>query len=667
MIGIVRGARMKSHARPNYLSPPGLNSAAAMRVAMTTSRSVLSMRCVRNLPSPSWCTTPSRGAASHARSGSSSPPSGFRRAGPTRARRGRAHHGPIITCKFDTLSTADTTSHTLHMHMHVHVHCTCTCTCTCTRIHRSVHSPVSNSSCFAQVMTGVVFPAGGNKKVPSEADPAGGEAEELDDVSTYEDIGCTVCGSVDDADSPILLCDAHGCDSACHMACLRTVLARVPEGDWQCEACEEAAAPGVAGGAPAAHCLLSDTAARWKLRVSSVHCSAQLALCVGSLERSLRLHDLALARTQFRKGQRASFVRRGAMTMFEVQVIGRQIDVSTGHVDFLLESTVTAGPATCRVTLPKGAHQGKSIRCRWAGGIFKFKCPARAASCGTFDVTVSHSFSSANTFMRQSLSELATPELMCRVLQFELKHSSLAQQAADDQTQVCGVLKSLVMVLERGERRQRTKFYGQQSCTPHGHTPVEPASRRREGAGFQRGAGALLYQRYGRVASSRRGNIPTASAAQSPEPGLLCSQSRTLGSSPAMLINLTGDAYTRSSKPSGAGPGPIALATPVASACGSFGIQYPAGNGLGARHPSISNHAEPTPGAVSLLHSHSNSLPDGTTWSVATPVGQQRASPNGHAQIISAATGTATGCATTTGVWADTAQMMAMYQEVLAN
>ncbi len=50
---------------------------------------------------------------------------------------------------------------------------------------------------------------------------------------------CEVCGGTEAEDS-LLLCDA--CDSLWHLWCLTPPLAEVPEGEWYCGCCEEAAA-----------------------------------------------------------------------------------------------------------------------------------------------------------------------------------------------------------------------------------------------------------------------------------------------------------------------------------------------------------------------------------------------------------------------------------------
>lgn len=61
------------------------------------------------------------------------------------------------------------------------------------------------------------------------------EEEEADDDGRHS---CQVCG-LDFAPDRILLCD--GCDRGFHLHCLCPPLAEVPEGDWLCTSCSEAA------------------------------------------------------------------------------------------------------------------------------------------------------------------------------------------------------------------------------------------------------------------------------------------------------------------------------------------------------------------------------------------------------------------------------------------
>ena len=70
-----------------------------------------------------------------------------------------------------------------------------------------------------------------------------GDADAAKFYEQYEEpeaqVLCAVCHSGDDTESSndILLCDAPGCEAACHMKCLQPALDQVPVGDWWCSAC----------------------------------------------------------------------------------------------------------------------------------------------------------------------------------------------------------------------------------------------------------------------------------------------------------------------------------------------------------------------------------------------------------------------------------------------
>lgn len=61
----------------------------------------------------------------------------------------------------------------------------------------------------------------------------------FDEEAEEEETPCGVCGRDDDA-ATLLLCDAPGCNGACHVACAG--LPAVPDGDWLCARCADALA-----------------------------------------------------------------------------------------------------------------------------------------------------------------------------------------------------------------------------------------------------------------------------------------------------------------------------------------------------------------------------------------------------------------------------------------
>ena len=69
--------------------------------------------------------------------------------------------------------------------------------------------------------------------------------------------------------------------AAYHMACLRSPLAHVPEGEWFCEACEEKRAVG--GTREEAARMLPQESKRWLQRVLAVRCCSQLSMCAPEL------------------------------------------------------------------------------------------------------------------------------------------------------------------------------------------------------------------------------------------------------------------------------------------------------------------------------------------------------------------------------------------------
>ena len=52
---------------------------------------------------------------------------------------------------------------------------------------------------------------------------------------------CVWCGGNSGPGNCVLLCDTPGCNQAWHLACLEEPLDRVPEGNWFCPYCEDAA------------------------------------------------------------------------------------------------------------------------------------------------------------------------------------------------------------------------------------------------------------------------------------------------------------------------------------------------------------------------------------------------------------------------------------------
>ena len=77
----------------------------------------------------------------------------------------------------------------------------------------------------AEVETAVVQSTPEIVEVVAEAE-AEGEGE--------EETPCLVCGSCDDSEEIMLLCD--GCDKACHLSCAG--YKRAPKGDWFCIECK---------------------------------------------------------------------------------------------------------------------------------------------------------------------------------------------------------------------------------------------------------------------------------------------------------------------------------------------------------------------------------------------------------------------------------------------
>ncbi|CAL4994852.1 unnamed protein product [Urochloa decumbens] len=74
-------------------------------------------------------------------------------------------------------------------------------------------------------------------RLVAPAAPAAAPAPRVDDEATVcddDDVVCGTCGSGDYGEE-LLICD--GCDIGCHTYCLRTIVAKVPNGPWFCPDC----------------------------------------------------------------------------------------------------------------------------------------------------------------------------------------------------------------------------------------------------------------------------------------------------------------------------------------------------------------------------------------------------------------------------------------------
>ena len=79
----------------------------------------------------------------------------------------------------------------------------------------------------------------GQKRKGDDPEPASQDhANDNDDVVIDRDLMCSLCQSPED-DANMLVCD---CKRGFHIYCISPPLDAVPEGEWKCPICTEAAA-----------------------------------------------------------------------------------------------------------------------------------------------------------------------------------------------------------------------------------------------------------------------------------------------------------------------------------------------------------------------------------------------------------------------------------------
>ncbi len=266
---------------------------------------------------------------------------------------------------------------------------------------------------------------------------------------------CIVCGSSEDTHDAILLCDTPGCDSAAHLSCLRTPLAHVPEGDWHCELCaEDAAAPAAAAPVDDDEAsprwfrrVLPDCISRWRHRLSDVTNTTQLALAIGALEKSLRLDDVAAAAALARKGQRGGAASADAVSDRRLALAGGGGGGGGGgFYEYLLRVVSEAPPTVCQIIIPNDVKEGQLIKCNWAGGAFKVRVPPGAAAGTKINVKVGHETAPA-TSAWTPLPRLATPILICKVLEFECRLEIEARRDLHERLEVQQVINLMIIAL----------------------------------------------------------------------------------------------------------------------------------------------------------------------------------------------------------------------------
>lgn len=282
---------------------------------------------------------------------------------------------------------------------------------------------------------------------------------------------CEVCGSADDSEK-LLLCDTEGCDTAWHLDCLSVPLDAVPAGDWFCERCHERAIAG--GELKAAHGLLVDNMSRWRCRLGSVRCCAQLSLSVGALERALRLEELGQAGSRVRKFKH----RPQVLEASRPTVVDRRVG-SDGFLELL--ATDEGRNDTCSLVIPQDAKPGDKIVCTVSFGSVSIVVPEGAVPGQVVQASVPPRSDAAlrKTSRWMGLVAFESVAHMSKLLHFELQVDREMRREERDREEIKGVVNSLICQLEKWEQRHIQMMQFQQERSQRHELELERARERK--------------------------------------------------------------------------------------------------------------------------------------------------------------------------------------------